>query len=139
MANLFKKAAILTDLHLGLKSNSEMHNDDCLHFIQWFIEKAKAEGCDTCICLGDWHNHRSSINIQTLHYSMMCLEALSKGFSQVFTITGNHDLFFREKRPAGQRCQAARPRAVQAANAVGSIRLYRHRTVGVADPFASAP
>ena len=98
MANLFKKAAILTDLHLGLKSNSEMHNDDCLHFIQWFIEKAKAEGCDTCICLGDWHNHRSSINIQTLHYSMMCLEALSKGFSQVFTITGNHDLFFREKR-----------------------------------------
>jgi hypothetical protein len=28
MANLFKKAAVLTDIHFGLKSNSSTHNDD---------------------------------------------------------------------------------------------------------------
>ena len=98
MANLFKKAAILTDLHLGLKSNSLVHNEDCLNFVEWFITKAKAEGCDTVIACGDWHNHRASINVQTLHYSMLCLERLNAAFSQVFFITGNHDLYYREKR-----------------------------------------
>ena len=43
MANLFKKAAVCTDIHFGLKSNSQTHNDDCLNFIKWFIETAKAE------------------------------------------------------------------------------------------------
>ena len=46
MANLFKKAAVCTDIHFGLKSNSQTHNDDCLNFIKWFIAKAKEEGGD---------------------------------------------------------------------------------------------
>ena len=98
MANLFTKAAVLTDLHLGLKSNSLVHNEDCLNFIIWFIAKAKAERCDTVIVCGDWHNHRASINVLSLHFSMQCLELLNKAFSQVFFITGNHDLYYREKR-----------------------------------------
>ena len=98
MANLFKKAAVFTDLHIGLKSNSVVHNDDCIGFVDWFVTKALAEGCDTVIVCGDWHNHRASINIHSLHYSMQCLEKLNKAFSQVFFITGNHDLYYREKR-----------------------------------------
>jgi hypothetical protein len=62
MANLFKKAAICTDIHFGLKSNSQTHNDDCLNFIRWFTAKAKQEGCDIAMFLGDWHNNRASIN-----------------------------------------------------------------------------
>lgn len=88
----------MTDLHLGLKSNSLVHNEDCLAFVTWFVQKAKAEGCDVCLILGDWHNHRATINIQTLHYSMQCLNMLSKSFDHVYMITGNHDLFYREKR-----------------------------------------
>jgi len=98
MANLFKKAAVMTDLHIGLKSNSIVHNEDCLNFVKWFISKAKSENCDTAIICGDWHNHRASINIHSLHYSMKCLELLDAAFSQVFFITGNHDLYYREKR-----------------------------------------
>jgi predicted phosphodiesterase len=98
MANLFKKAAVFTDLHIGLKSNSTVHNEDCLQFVEWFIQKAKAENCDTVIVCGDWHNHRASINVLSLHYSMQCLEKLNNAFSQVFFITGNHDLYYREKR-----------------------------------------
>jgi hypothetical protein len=30
MSNLFKKAAVFTDIHFGLKSNSLQHNQDCL-------------------------------------------------------------------------------------------------------------
>lgn len=98
MTNLFKKAAVFTDLHVGLKSNSAVHNEDCLNFVKWFVKTAKEEGCDTCLFLGDWHNHRATINIQTLNYSMQCLELLNNSFSQTKIITGNHDLFFKEKR-----------------------------------------
>ena len=98
MANLFKKAAVLTDIHFGLKSNSATHNDDCLNFVKWFIETAKAEGCDTCFMTGDWHNNRAAINIVTLNYSLTALELLGKAFDRVFFIPGNHDLYYRDKR-----------------------------------------
>ena len=98
MSNLFKKAAVFTDIHFGLKSNSQLHNEDCLNFVQWATEKAKAEGCETCIFTGDWHNNRASINIVTLNYSLRALEHLSKNFDQTFFIPGNHDLYYREKR-----------------------------------------
>ena len=98
MANLFKKAAVLTDIHFGLKSNSQQHNDDCLNFVKWFISKAKEQGCETCFFLGDWHNNRAAINIVTLNYSLQALELLNAAFDIVYFIPGNHDLYYRDKR-----------------------------------------
>jgi DNA repair exonuclease SbcCD nuclease subunit len=90
--NLFKKALVLTDLHLGAKSNSRVHNEDCLEFINWACELGQAEGCDTVLCLGDWHNNRASISLLTLDYSIRAIETLSQSFDQVFFLPGNHDL-----------------------------------------------
>jgi DNA repair exonuclease SbcCD nuclease subunit len=98
MANLFKRAAVCTDIHFGLKSNSQSHNDDCLNFIKWFTQKAKEEGCETAFFLGDWHNNRASINIVTLNYSLRALEHLNDNFDRVYFIPGNHDLYYRDKR-----------------------------------------
>ena len=98
MTNLFKKAAVFTDIHFGLKSNSQTHNDDCLNFVKWATAKAKEEGCDTAMFLGDWHNNRASINILTLQYSLQALEHLNDNFETVFFIPGNHDLYYRDKR-----------------------------------------
>jgi DNA repair exonuclease SbcCD nuclease subunit len=98
MTNLFKKAAVFTDIHYGLKSNSLQHNTDCANFVEWFIATAKAEGCETCFFLGDYNHHRSSINIQTLQYGLKGLERLSESFQHVYFIAGNHDLFYRDKR-----------------------------------------
>lgn len=98
MTNLFKKAACFTDLHVGLKNNSLQHNIDCVNFIDWFIAEAKKEGCETCFFLGDWHHNRATLNIQTLSFSLRCLEKLSAAFDQVFFIVGNHDTFYRDKR-----------------------------------------
>jgi DNA repair exonuclease SbcCD nuclease subunit len=98
MSNLFKKAAVFTDLHLGLKSNSLVHNRDCEAFVDWVIATAKEQGCETGMFLGDWHNHRASINLQTLQFSLRALEKLSAAFDQFFFIPGNHDLYYRDKR-----------------------------------------
>ena len=98
MSNLFKKAAIFTDIHLGLKSNSQLHNEDCLNFVKWATNKAKQEGCETAMFLGDWHNNRASINIVTLNYSLKALEYLNDNFERVYFIPGNHDLYYRDKR-----------------------------------------
>jgi hypothetical protein len=95
---MFKKAACFTDIHFGLKNNSRQHNNDCENFVKWFIEGAKRFGAETCIFLGDWHHHRSSINISTLNYSISNLKRLSDNFDQVYFIIGNHDLFYRDKR-----------------------------------------
>ena len=98
MSNLFKKAAIFTDIHFGLKSNSQQHNEDCLNFVKWATTRAREEGCETAMFLGDWHNNRASINIVTLNYSLRALEHLNDNFERVFFIPGNHDLYYRDKR-----------------------------------------
>ena len=96
--NLFKKVAAFTDLHLGLKGNSAIHNQDCEEFIDWFIDNAQKNGCDTCIFLGDYHHNRNSINLTTLDVSLRCLEKLGAAFDQFFWFPGNHDLFYKDKR-----------------------------------------
>ena len=98
MSNLFKKAAVFTDIHFGLKSNSTVHNEDCLSFVKWATDKAQEQGCETCLFLGDWHNNRASLNIVTLNYSLRALEHLNANFDRVYFIPGNHDLYYRDKR-----------------------------------------
>ena len=96
--NLFKKAAVFTDIHFGLKSNSISHNTDCNNFVDWFIEKAQAEGCETCLFLGDFHHNRSNINVLTLNYIMIALEKLGTSFETVNFLPGNHDLYYKDRR-----------------------------------------
>lgn len=98
MTNLFKKAACFTDIHFGMKSNSSIHNKDCEDFVDWYIAKAKEEGCDTGIFLGDWHHNRNSLNITTMDYSLKALEKLGSAFDQFFFFPGNHDLYYKDKR-----------------------------------------
>jgi len=95
---LFKKVACMTDIHFGLKSNSTTHLTDCEEFVDWFIETAKAEGCETAIFLGDWSHNRNSLNLFTLNSSIRCLEKLGSAFNQFFWFPGNHDLFYKDKR-----------------------------------------
>ena len=96
--SLFKKVAVCTDIHFGLKSNSLTHNQDCSDFIDWFIETARTNGCETGMFLGDWSHHRASINMQTLQYSLRSLEKLSAAFDRFYFIPGNHDLYYRDRR-----------------------------------------
>ena len=95
---MFKKAAVFTDPHLGLKGNSRTHNEDCVRFVDWFIEQAHANGCETGICCGDMHHNRNNLNVTTMNYSLQILEKLGAAFDQFFYFPGNHDLYYKDKR-----------------------------------------
>ena len=98
MTDMFKKAAVFTDIHFGMRQNSKAHNDDCLSFVKWFCAEAKKQDCDTAIFMGDWHHHRATVNVSTLNYTVEAIDYISKHFERFFFIAGNHDLYYREKR-----------------------------------------
>ena len=95
---MFKKAAVFTDLHCGMKGNSKVHNQDCEDFVDWYIDTAKKNNCETGIFCGDWHHNRNSLNLTTMDTSIRCLEKLGKAFDQFFMFDGNHDLYYKDKR-----------------------------------------
>ena len=95
---MFKKAAVFTDIHFGLKGNSKIHNEDCERFINWFIEQAQANGCETGIFCGDWHHNRNSLNLTTMDVTIRCMERLGEAFENFYFFDGNHDLYYKDKR-----------------------------------------
>jgi DNA repair exonuclease SbcCD nuclease subunit len=119
--NLFHKAACFTDIHYGAKSNSEIHNQDCLDFTKWFIEVSKQQNCETCIILGDYHNNRSTINTRTLDYMLKGFELLSTAFENTYIIQGNHDLFFKDKRDISSIKWASHIKNIHVIEKVSSI------------------
>lgn len=94
----FNKTVVFSDCHFGLKYNSDRHNLDNMEFIKWLIDLAKREGAETCMFLGDFHHNRSSINVNTLNYSMQALRLLNDAFEKVYMLIGNHDLFYKDRR-----------------------------------------
>lgn len=92
------KSVVCTDIHFGTKSNSEQHNQDCLNFIDWFCDRAKEEGADNIMFLGDWFENRSAVNVSTLNYSYRGAKKLNDLGIPIFFIIGNHDLYYRHNR-----------------------------------------
>jgi DNA repair exonuclease SbcCD nuclease subunit len=95
---MFNKAAVFSDLHLGLKGNSQVHNNDCEEFVEWYIQTAKQNDCETGIFCGDWTHNRNSINLTTLNTGIRLLEKLGSAFENFYMILGNHDLYYKNKR-----------------------------------------
>jgi len=95
---LFNKAAVFTDIHFGLKGNSRVHNEDCENFVDWFIQTAKEQDCETAIFCGDWHHNRNSLNLTTMDATIRSLEKLGSAFDKFYMFVGNHDLYYKDKR-----------------------------------------
>ena len=89
-----------TDLHLGKKGNSRLHNQDVLDFITWAMEIGRKEKCTHACFLGDWHDDRTRLDSRTLNYSQRALELMDKQdyLEKIWFLIGNHDLFYRHNR-----------------------------------------
>jgi DNA repair exonuclease SbcCD nuclease subunit len=93
------KIALFTDIHFGAKSNSDLHNQDCLDFIDWFCSHVESDpDIDAVGFLGDWNENRSSLNIATLNFSYRGAKRINGLGLPVFFIVGNHDLYHRHTR-----------------------------------------
>jgi DNA repair exonuclease SbcCD nuclease subunit len=95
---LFKKAAVFTDIHFGMKGNSKIHNQDCEDFVDWFIQTAKENNCDTGLFCGDWNHNRNSLNLTTMDSGLRALEKLGAAFENFYIFAGNHDLYYKDAR-----------------------------------------
>ena len=94
-----KKVAVCTDIHFGKKNNSQLHNEDCIRFLEWFKSQVDADPeIDHIMFLGDWNENRSALNIETLNYSYQGAKILDSIGLPVYFVIGNHDLYRRHTR-----------------------------------------
>jgi len=102
------KLLCYTDIHFGRKRGSEIHNQDCLDFIEWMLIQAKEQKIDTIAFLGDFFETRTSIDTRTLNYAQEGLEMIqnAKHIKNVYHCTGNHDLHHRNNRTVNSLPQA---------------------------------
>ena len=95
---LFKKVALFTDIHLGLRNDTEQHNQDCLEFIEWFAKETISNSCDAIIFLGDWYHNRVRTENRTAHYSQIGIEILDGLGLPIYWILGNHEIYLKNSR-----------------------------------------
>lgn len=94
-----RKGAFCTDIHFGKKSNSPIHNEDCLNYLDWFCDNVRNDPTiDYIGFLGDWNENRSAINIATINYSYQGAKKLNELGLPVYFVVGNHDLYHRHTR-----------------------------------------
>lgn len=94
-----KKGYLFTDIHFGKKSNSPIHNQDCLDFLDWFCEEVRNDPeADYVAFLGDWHENRTALDVSTQNYSYRGAKMLNDLGVPVYFIIGNHDLGMRDSR-----------------------------------------
>jgi len=91
-----------SDIHFGSHQNSLSYNKAALRTVEEYIQLCKQSHIKYGVFQGDWHNHRITIDVQTLHYSRMALQKLNQYFKSVdgrlYFCLGNHDLYYRRNR-----------------------------------------
>lgn len=96
---MLKKGAFCTDIHFGKKSNSPIHNQDCLNYLDWFCDQVKKDKTiDYIGFLGDWNESRTAIDISTINYSYLGAKKLNDLGLPVYFVVGNHDMGSRHAR-----------------------------------------
>jgi DNA repair exonuclease SbcCD nuclease subunit len=95
---MMKRPLCFTDFHVGLYSDSERHNQDCLDYMDWFITQFHEQRCDSVFFLGDWFHNREHVQWDTLWKSEQMIQRLDDLGVPVVWLLGNHDLWFNHNR-----------------------------------------
>jgi DNA repair exonuclease SbcCD nuclease subunit len=88
-----KKAAIISDLHLGIHTNSSFWHNIAIEWANWFASQLRQQDIKDIIFCGDWHHNRSEISVNTLQVSADILDIFSD--FNLIMIAGNHDMYFK--------------------------------------------
>lgn len=92
------KMLLFTDIHVG-KSRDLFYTTNTLQYIEWLVSLAEADPTIDCIgFLGDWHESRSHIHVDTLNISYKLASRLNGLGLPIYFVVGNHDLFNKHSR-----------------------------------------
>jgi len=86
-----KKIGMLSDLHIGVRQDSELWHETALDFAEWSSKKFEALGITEIAILGDVFDNRSEISVRTLGVAQKFFEYF-KEFQLVVPV-GNHDCY----------------------------------------------
>ena len=89
------KIAIISDLHLGVHSNSTFWHNIAIEWANWLKADLNKRNIKDIIFCGDWHHNRSEISVNTLQVSANILDILQE--FNIFAIPGNHDMYFKHR------------------------------------------
>ena len=89
------KIAIISDLHLGVHSNSTFWHNIAVEWAKWLKADLNKRNIKDIIFCGDWHHNRSEISVNTLQVSADILDILQE--FNIFAIPGNHDMYFKHR------------------------------------------
>ena len=90
------RTAIITDLHFGIKQNSDVFLKSQMDYLlNEFIPSMKAESVTDVIIAGDTFDSETSINIKTGNMAQRFFTELHTGGFNVKVLIGNHDIYLK--------------------------------------------
>lgn len=89
------KVCVISDLHLGVHTNSTVWHEIALEWARWLKDELKRKNIKDIIFCGDWHHNRSEISVSTLQVSADILNIFND--FNIIAIAGNHDMFYKHR------------------------------------------
>ena len=88
------KVALLSDIHLGVRKNSEVFLKSQLNFLRnQFVPYLKENNIENVFWLGDMFDNRSSTNTKIMNAIFDFFKDYMKEFNS-FILVGNHDTYY---------------------------------------------
>ena len=89
------KVAIVSDLHLGVHTNSTQWHSIAINWARWFRDELKRQKIKDIIFCGDWYHNRSEISVNTLQVSADIIKILED--FNIIALVGNHDIYYKNR------------------------------------------
>lgn len=90
------KIAVLADLHFGVRKNNAFFlRKQEEFFYNQFFPYLESNKIDTVWMLGDFFENRSNLDVKILHHVKKFLDEFQKRDIKIYSIIGNHDLYFK--------------------------------------------
>tara|TARA_R110000803_G_scaffold31638_4_gene70335 strand:- start:1714 stop:2757 length:1044 start_codon:yes stop_codon:yes gene_type:complete len=86
---------IISDLHLGVHTNSSSWHNIAIEWAKWLRDEFRAQGIEDILFCGDWHHNRSEISVSTLQVSADILSIFEE--FNIIAILGNHDIYYKHR------------------------------------------
>lgn len=88
-----RKIAIISDIHLGVHSDSPIWHKLHLDYADWLVKELNDKSINDILILGDIFNDRQEIGVNTLQIAHEFFDKF-KNFN-IITLLGNHDIFLK--------------------------------------------